>query len=170
MSSITYHFGGKQGLYLAAADHIAGRIITIQSSVFEAARSEALRAPERSLEMLLALLDSLAAMMLHSESEAWSRFIMREQQDPTEAFERIYAGVIAPLSTVIIELIANVRPDLDEPNRRATAVLLVGQAMILRAGRASVSRILGVEQIDASTSALLRARLRANARCILEGK
>ena len=26
MSSITYHFGGKEGLYLAAADHIAGHM------------------------------------------------------------------------------------------------------------------------------------------------
>jgi hypothetical protein len=39
--------------------------------------------------------------------------------------------------------------------------------MILRAGRASVCRVLGVETIDETASALLRARLRANALCIL---
>jgi len=26
MSSITYHYGGKEGLYLAAADHISSRM------------------------------------------------------------------------------------------------------------------------------------------------
>ena len=32
MSSITYHFGGKQGLYLAAADHIAGQIGAVHAA------------------------------------------------------------------------------------------------------------------------------------------
>src|SRR5215218_8822062 len=39
MSSITYHFGGKEGLYLAAADQIAGRVAEIQRPVLDAARN-----------------------------------------------------------------------------------------------------------------------------------
>ncbi|MGE5722624.1 MAG: TetR family transcriptional regulator, partial [Sphingomonadales bacterium] len=38
MSSITYHFGGKEGLYLAAADHIARQIADAQAPSLAAAR------------------------------------------------------------------------------------------------------------------------------------
>jgi hypothetical protein len=47
------------------------------------------------------------------------------------------------------------------------AILLFGQAMILRAGRAAVCRALEVDQIDDKTAGLLRARLRVNTLCIL---
>jgi hypothetical protein len=46
-------------------------------------------------------------------------------------------------------------------------IMLFGQCLVLRVCRAAVTRILSVETIDESTSKLLRARLRANARCIL---
>ena len=36
MSSITYHFGGKEGLYLAVADHIAAQIAEEQAPVLAA--------------------------------------------------------------------------------------------------------------------------------------
>ena len=42
MSSITYHFGGKEGLYLAAADRIASGISEMQAPLFAAARAAAI--------------------------------------------------------------------------------------------------------------------------------
>jgi hypothetical protein len=50
------------------------------------------------------------------------------------------------------------------------AILLFGQAMVLRAGRAAVCRALQVDQIDDEAAMLLRARLRANVLCILSEK
>jgi AcrR family transcriptional regulator len=170
MSSITYHFGGKQGLYLAAADHIATCIVGLQGERVAAARIRGRASRDAAVTALLDILDGLAVMMLSSEAEPWARFIIREQQFPTEAFDRIYQGAMQTVAEALIELIGYARPDLDEADIKATGILLFGQALILRAGRASVCRVLGVDRIDETNSALLRSRLRANARCILSEK
>ena len=170
MSSITYHFGGKEGLYLAAADRIAQGISEIQAPLFAAARAAAIESRDQAIDWMLKLLDGFARMMLSPETEAWARFIIREQQHPTEAFDRIYRGAMEPLAHTFIDLLARIRTDLAEREVRALAILFFGQAFILRAGRASVCRVMGVDQIDEDTANLLRARLRANAHCILMEK
>lgn len=167
MSSITYHFGGKEGLYLAAADHIATCIREIQGPGLEAARGFVDGTREEAIEAILTVLDNFAQMMVRPESDAWSQFIIREQQHPTEAFDRLYKGMMCSVTDVFTALIGRVRDDLGERELKATSILLFGQALILRAGRASVCRVLEVDSIDEATSALLRARLRANALCIL---
>jgi AcrR family transcriptional regulator len=167
MSSITYHYGGKEGLYLAAADHIAARIAEAQSVTLQAAMEMARKSVDDAREALLLLVESLALMMLRPESEAWARFIMREQQAPTEAFNRLYLGAMKPVCDFFVETVHRLRPDLGETEARASAVLVLGQAMALRAARAGVCRIMNVEQIDEDVSAVLRARLRAHVLCIL---
>lgn len=170
MSSITYHFGGKEGLYLAAAEHIAGSIRERQAQPLAAACAAAAQSREAAVEALLAILDSFAQMMLRPESAPWARFIMREQQAPTEAFERIWAGAMKPVAETFVGLVLRARPDLADLEARATALLLMGQAMILRAGRASACKLLQVQGLDAAAGALLRKCLRANALCILSEK
>lgn len=170
MSSITYHFGGKQGLYLAAAEHIAASIRAQQDDSVARALEAGRASPEAAAEAIAAILDGLAQMMLRPETEAWSRFIIREQQVPTEAFDRLYELAMRPVLDVFIELIRHARPDLDARAAAAMSVLLFGQTMVLRAGRASVCRALGIDQIDEATGAMLRARIRANTLCILSEK
>src|SRR4051812_28917810 len=80
MSSITYHFGGKEGLYLAAADHIAESVAAMQAPVLGAISAAGAPSREAAIEALLAIIDSMAQMMLRPESEDWARFIIREQQ------------------------------------------------------------------------------------------
>jgi len=168
MSSITYHFGGKEGLYLAAAEHIAGKIAERQEAPLAAARAAVDGPRDAAVAAALALLDGFAQMMLRDESAPWARFIMREQQAPTEAFERLWAKGMKPIAGTFVRLVARARPDLADGDARATALLLFGQAMILRGGRASACKLLEVETLDdEATASLLRARLRANALCIL---
>lgn len=167
MSSITYHFGSKHGLYLAAADHIAQRIAEMQAPTVERMRELADGSREGAIAALLGLFDSFALMMLCAESAPWARFILREQQEPTEAFERLYGGVMRRMSEQVVEWLRLARPDLSEREARATAIVMFGQTMILRAGRATVCRVIGVETIDDEVAALLRARLRSNLLAIL---
>jgi len=170
MSSITYHFGGKQGLYLAAAEHIAAAIRALQGESVARAVAAGQESGGAATEALAAILDTLAQMMLRPETEAWSRFIIREQQFPTEAFDILFARAMQPILDAFIELIGRARPDLARRDAVAMAILLFGQAMVLRAGRAAVCRALQVDRIDDETAALLRARLRANVLCILSEK
>jgi TetR/AcrR family transcriptional regulator, regulator of cefoperazone and chloramphenicol sensitivity len=167
MSSITYHFGGKEGLYLAAADHIAAQIRAMQAPAAAAAREAGRSSRAGAIEAMLGLLDSLAQMMLRPETEAWSRFIIREQQFPTEAFTRLFDGAMQLVLDAFVELISRARPDLSDREVLATGILLFGQVMVLRAGHAAVCRVLDIDHIDEASAALLRERLRANALCIL---
>lgn len=167
MSSITYHFGGKEGLYLAAADHIAARIAEMQGQFFDPPKDVDSMTVDQARGRILAMLDGMAMMMLAPETESWSRFIVREQQAPTEAFERIYAGIMRPMSEMFVTLLGKTRPDLDEAQRRVLAVTMIGQVIVLRVGRASVCRILGVQHIGPEENARLRDRVRANLLCLL---
>ncbi len=167
MSSITYHFGGKQGLYLACADHIADQIEARRAPALAAIRANPPKDAETARFALMILLENFARMMLAPQSEAWSRFIVREQQRPTEAFERIYARVMAPVLETALGLLAAVRPSLDDSARRMLVLNIVGMALILRIGRACVSRTMGVDDLDETTAETLIAGLRRSALALL---
>ncbi len=167
MSSITYHFGGKEGLYLAAARYIGEQIQEGQRDAIAAAHA-ALEGPEEGVvEGAVAMVISFARMMLQQETATWSCFISREQQEPTAAFEWLFDNVMKTIFRPFVDLVMRARRDLSQPEARATAFLLVSQAISLRMCRATVCRVLEQDRIDPAGEALLLDRLAANARCIL---
>ena len=167
MSSITYHFGGKEGLYLAAADHIAAQMTEHHRPALEAIRAAPANSPEEAIAQLVSLLDGMAATMLGEKSARWTRFITREQQEPTEAFDRIFRAAMSPMVESFVHLIAIARPELTARQQRATGFLMFGQVLALRAGRASLFRFLEIERLDADSEALLRRQLAVHVRLIL---
>ncbi len=170
MSSITYQFGGKLGLYLAAAEHIGSQIADFMQPRLTAARSAVESGTLSPTEAVLAILGGMAEMMLDDRSQHWAGFIIREQQQPGEAFDRLYTKFMQPMAETMIEWVGMVRTDLSGRNLRAVGMSLVGQAIALRAARAAMMRIIGLKKIGAEEREFLREALQANARAILEAK
>jgi len=167
MSSITYHFGGKQGLYLACADHIVAVIGEMYAPLVEAIRTDPPRTAETARMRLLALLETFARFLLTPRSADFAQFITREQQHPTEAFDRLYEGVMRPLIETAIGPMAIARPSLDDKTCRALAMNLIGMALVLRLGRACVVRTMQVDDLDEDTAEMLVAGLRRSAETLL---
>ncbi|ATE65139.1 CerR family C-terminal domain-containing protein [Rhizorhabdus dicambivorans] len=169
MSSITYHYGGKKGLYLAAARHIGEQLNERMGAVLAAsdAAIEAGASRDEAVAAVLAIVDRLAEIMTHPESEPWGRFIVREQMDPTEAFDPIFAtmGKAAQRIAVLIETISEGRCAPSEARLRVLAIL--GQALAYRTARAALLRIMAWDELDADGVAAIRRIIRTQTLAIL---
>ena len=171
MSSITYHFGGKAGLYLAAADHIAGRMHGWIAPTLDqaAALCGAAGDPAAARAAIHAMIGGMTLVMLNDETEAISRFIVREQGEPTEAFGRIYSGVMGQMLDRLIALLALVSGGrLNHSEARVRAMTLVGQVLVFRVARATVMTGMGWTSIAADETALIVRTIAANLDAILD--
>jgi AcrR family transcriptional regulator len=174
MSSITYHYGGKHGLYLAAARHIADQMgqrmapALAASKAASKTRSSKGDGPEAALTELLAIIDRFVEVMVHPESAAWARFIVREQMEPTEAFDVLYGGLMGRLVEHLSALIVRIgRGECDAAEARLKTVAIVGQALVFRVARATVLRATGWSDIDVAGAAAIRSIIRAHTRAIV---
>lgn len=168
MSSITYHYGGKQGLYLAAADHIARRMAEEIGPGLPVPQAPLPPTPEAARALLHRIIGQFADKMVSPEIEARSLFIVREQMRPTEAFDRIYGGLLGTMMALLVELVCIATGARDRYRARLLTVTLIGQVIVMRASRASCLRLLERDQLDPQTVADLKARIAANIDAILD--
>jgi AcrR family transcriptional regulator len=100
LAAIPYHFGGKQGLYLAAAREIAeyGRARTekIIARLVEDGRG----GPAARID------EALAVWLSGPEPDAWVSFFVRCEREADEAFRMIHDAAIAPLKRALTETVA----------------------------------------------------------------
>jgi TetR/AcrR family transcriptional regulator, regulator of cefoperazone and chloramphenicol sensitivity len=168
MSSITYHYGGKEGLYLAAARRIAELIgARMGARLAQAPELESLT-PAQAVEQVIGIADGFLAMMLSPESASWARFIVREQMAPTPAFDVLWGAFMQRLSGYLVQLVlraGNGHWKLAEA--RVRTVALIGQVLVFRVARATALRINAWEDIGAAEAAEIRRVLHAHIRAIL---
>ena len=165
MSSITYHFGGKEGLYVAAAKHIAvGMSMVVEGLDIDGAIAG--RDPAEARQLIEQLLQRFVEKVSRSANEAL--FIVREQMNPTEAFDYIYDGPMGKMWRKLTELVCIVTNSEDLRQCRIIAMTLIGQAIAIRASRASFERLLGATLADADVLDQVKAVIIANANAILD--
>jgi AcrR family transcriptional regulator len=171
MSSITYHFGGKAGLYLAAADHIAARIRHHIGPAMEKAAALCGEggSPDQARAALHAILGGMIQVMLMEETDAMARFIVREQADPTPAFDRIYDGVMRSTLDrlgLLVEQLGEGR--IDRAESRLRAIAMVGQVLVFRVARATVMTGMGWDRIGADEARAIARTVAAHCDAILD--
>lgn len=168
MSSITYHYGGKEGLYLAAADHIAAQMADGFDGLTEAKAAVELGDAVAARSSLHRMLAEFADKMAGGESDEWAPFIIREQMAPTQAFDRIYDGAMGTMLETIAQLICTATRIRDLPEARVVTLTLMGQALVLRAARAMCLRLLETSELPGVELKRFQGRMVVNIDAILD--
>ncbi len=165
LPALQYYFNGKEGVYLACADYIAGRVEQrLGPVVGRIARELAEGSPprERLLAALIEFLDAFADLFVGDRDlERWILFLCREQAQPTKAcdiiFERVMRRVAGTCTALVARLLAI--PEND-PRAVIRTFALIGQIMFFRLAREAPLRVLHWKDFDGSRLALLKSALR----------
>lgn len=165
---IQYYFGGKEGLYLACAGHIATRIeggmvpaIASVHALLGSGEAE----PDELRRHLHAALGGFCEMVLGSGvPQGWVPFIVREQANPGPAFEILYDRIMRRVLEALAGLVAALaRRDGRDPEVRATVLELVGHVLVFRTARAAALRAMDWSTIDGPRIERIKSGLHAHA-------
>ena len=149
LQAINYYFGTKRGLYNAVADYLVERL---QIRVGERRKMVLERFSEaqsggRPIDaaeargILTAVAETMLMLFADDESAVWVRYMVREQAEPTEAYERIYSGFMQPMLKAVRHLLGILlEADPGSERVRLRTLSLVGSLIVYRVGRATVLR------------------------------
>jgi len=171
---IGYHFGGKQGLYLGVVEHIVSQMQQRLDPVADGVRRSLAVAPangeerrELALQQLVRISHAFFDMIGEQAAAGWVRLMLREQQDPTEAFELFYTNLMGRMIGLVTHLVATAS-GLDEASEacRIRALMLLGQVLVFNTARATTSRHMGWGALGPDNIAVLKQQVRI----VLEGQ
>jgi AcrR family transcriptional regulator len=168
LAAIVYHFGGKEALYLAVAEHVARSIFAKVGPTLAAATGPgALQSPGAARAALDRLIDTFIAVILGSaDAERWARFIVREQLQPTAAFDVIYRFMNGAADTAT-RLIAVILGKPIDDDLKLRVFTLLGQVMVFRVANALVLRRMGWRTLGARQRDQIRRVVGENLTAIL---
>jgi AcrR family transcriptional regulator len=168
VAAISYHFGGKAELYRAVAQEviggIEGRVRSRAPGLIEAPPAD----PAGALAALEKLIETVVDVIVGPpEMRRVARFVIREQMQPTAAFEVLF-GTMSRLHMVGCRLFAAAAGlEPDAPETRLRVFLLLGQAIFLRIAEAAVLRRMEIDHYDEAFLATVKAALKQNLRAIV---
>ena len=98
VASISYHFGGKEGLRAACAAHI----VELMGDALAAARADGRRRPTRRMRSAtwpMLVRDMARFLLLRPEARLVAGFMLREMAQPSSALDTIYEGLFEGVHT-----------------------------------------------------------------------
>ena len=134
LAAIVYHFGGKEALHIAVAEHVvAGIMAKVGPTLAAVAEPAATENPQAARAALHRQIGAVIDAILGSdEVELWARFIMREQLQPTAAFDVIYRFQSRALD-IATRLVARiVGRDPDDETVKLRVITVLGQILVFR--------------------------------------
>lgn len=165
LASIQYYFGSKEGLYHAVARHIVEQVGTWLHpalSQIEQTLERGSPTKEECYSLFCELLGEVITKTLGSpDHKKWLGITMREQLEPTAAFDILYDGFMKPIHRCLRGLVArmlDIRPEDEETKLRVYSMM--GQVVIFHVARAQVGHDLnwpayGPEEVEAVRSIVL---------------
>src|SRR3546814_4365686 len=96
---------------------------------------------------------------------------MREQADPTRAFEILYGSVMKRVLGLVADLVGRLTGSpADAESTRLKALTLVGQVLVFRTARAAMLRQMAWSTVGPRELAAIRAVLRENVAAIADAR
>ena len=168
VAAISYHFRGKDELYRAVAASIAEHLISRVGAGAARAMETPPRDPKAALEALETLVETVLDVIVGPpEMRRVARFMLREQMQPSAAFDVLY-DTLSRLHVAACRLLAAASGSEPEAaETRLRAFMIVGQVLVLRVAEAAVQRRLGIEGYDAAFLASAKTLLKQNLRAIV---
>ena len=163
-AAIPYYFGGKEGLYLATIEHFfsvhAPKIGSVVAEIESRLTAKNIDRGE-ALDLLKRLLGTMLEVLLRQQTNrSFGRIIIREQMQPTKAFDLIYERVIRHVHQTVSALLAILLER--EPDDRSVifrAQMIVGQILVFLAGRETIKRRLNLTGYTDEEFAEIKAAL-----------
>ncbi len=152
IAGIAYHFGGKNQLYLACAEHIA--------TTLKAGFATQMKSPAPGLtaqEQLRLTIAGVAKLMLVTPSIApFARFVLREHMEPGPALDTLYTGVMEPMHTRLCDLWAEATGRAADSERTKLQIFgLLSQVLVFRMARAGALRRMGWDELGPREFAMI---------------
>jgi len=142
VASIAYHFGGKEGLRLACADYVAETIRAALGPVTSGAVESARLTPAAARMRLAQIVEAIVGFIVVSaDAQAIARFLLREQFEPSPAFERFYSGAFAPMHERVCAIWASATgAEAGSVETRLATLAMLGEILYFRLARRAVLR------------------------------